>query len=133
MNLLSDEMNIAHKGRLILTNYSLIEEKTSIGERKCREIPLNKIDSIVTQSSSHVGVIVFGIIILIISVFIMAEEEEVGLVGLLIGLIILIIGLLSRSEYVRFNAATLSLRQEKKGMEEFTECVRRQVYGKFSH
>lgn len=86
-----------------------------------------------TQSSSHVWAILFGIIILIISVFIMAEEKEVGLVGLLIGLIVLIIGLLSRIEYVRFNAATLSIRQEKKGMGEFTECVRRQIFREFSH
>ncbi|MBU7031528.1 MAG: hypothetical protein HXS53_03275 [Theionarchaea archaeon] len=123
---------MAQNGNLILTNYRLIEEKTSTGERKCKEIPLNKIDSIVTQSSSNLGAIAFGAIILLISVFILVEEEEVGAIGFVIGLIILIVGFFSQNEYVRFNSATISIRQEKKGMEKFTECVRRQIYGEFS-
>ncbi|MBU7042692.1 MAG: hypothetical protein HXS47_03795 [Theionarchaea archaeon] len=128
MNLLPDEEEIAHNGNVLLTNFRLVEEKISTGEKKCKEIPLKNLDSIVTQSSVNVGAIVFGVIIAIISAIITADEEEIGAVGLIIGVIVIILGFLSSTEYVKFNAQTLTIKQEKKGMEEFTECVRTQLY-----
>lgn len=128
MDLLPDEEEIAHNGNMLLTTFRLVEEKISTGEKKCKEIPLKNLDSIVTQSSVNVGAIVFGVIIAIISAIITADEEEIGAVGLIIGMIVIIVGFLSSTEYVRFNAQTLTIKQEKKGMEEFTGCVRTQLY-----
>lgn len=112
---------------LIVTNYRLVQEKTSWGRRTIREIPLRRLDSITYDYARSPGAILAGILLTLIGYLLALEEEEFFFV-VLIGLLILIIGLLWKREFTEFKSATMTIREESRGLGELTNTLRKLIY-----
>jgi hypothetical protein len=83
---------------LIVTNYRLVQEKTSWGRKMLREIPLHRLDSIAYDYARSPTAILAGILLSLTGYLLALEEEEFFSV-VLIGLLILMVGLLRKKEF----------------------------------
>ena len=98
-----------------------------MGKKVLKEIPLEKIDSIVYDYQRSPLTIVLGISLLLIGYF-LTLEEEIFLPILVIGLLALITGLLWKREFTEFRSASITIREEKGKMDEFVNVVRGHLY-----
>lgn len=128
MELLENERQMGTCASLIATNYRLVQEEKSLGRKVLKEIPLEKLDSIAYDYARSPAAILIGIF-LSLSGYYLTLAEEVFLPILAIGLLVLIIGLFWKREFTEFRSASMVIREEREGMEEFTNIVRKQLYG----
>ncbi|CAD7773741.1 MAG: hypothetical protein KBONHNOK_00647 [Candidatus Methanoperedenaceae archaeon GB50] len=114
MKLLKTEKELSKHASLIVTNNRLVQEKKSWGKRTHKEIPLDKIDSLSFEYSKNIGLIVAGIVLIVLG-FLFSSwtpySSQIWFLMIIFGIIILIIGLLLKKEFVEFSSSTLKIRE----------------------
>lgn len=136
---MEEEERITSHGSLILTNKRLIQEKKSgfLGsQRQHHEIPLDKIDSITSNSQNYQWMSIFGaatfIFGFLFEVYAKINVQNaifqiVGFSLVVIGIIFFIFGFLGQHQ-VQFHSANSVIHEKQKNIEPFVEKLREELY-----
>ncbi len=133
MKLLTHEKELDAQASLIVTNKRLVQERITFGKRTHKEIPLNKITSISFEYELHIGSLIAGIVLTLLGLFLIfleSQHTQTWFFVLFFGVVILIITLLLKKEYVEFNSNRLKIREENREIEKFVDTVREEIYKK---
>ncbi|MCK5474674.1 MAG: PH domain-containing protein [Candidatus Aenigmarchaeota archaeon] len=131
MKLLTHEKELDAQASLIVTNKRLIQERKEFGKRTHKEIPLNKITSISFEYELNIGLLIAGIVLTLLGLFLIFLEShytQTWSFVLVFGMVLLIITLLLKKEYVEFNSNRLKIREENREIEKFVDTVREEIY-----
>lgn len=131
MKLLTHEKELDAQASLIVTNKRLIQERKEFGKRTHKEIPLNKITSISFEYELNIGLLIAGIVLTLLGLFLIFLEShytQTWSFVLVFGVVLLIITLLLKKEYVEFNSNRLKIREENREIEKFVDTVREEIY-----
>ena len=131
MKLLTHEKELDAQALLIVTNKRLIQERKEFGKRTHKEIPLNKITSISFEYELNIGLLIAGIVLTLLGLFLIFLEShytQTWSFVLVFGVVLLIITLLLKKEYVEFNSNRLKIREENREIEKFVDTVREEIY-----
>ena len=131
MKLLTHEKELDAQASLIVTNKRLIQERKEFEKRTHKEIPLNKITSISFEYELNIGLLIAGIVLTLLGLFLIFLEShytQTWSFVLVFGMVLLIITLLLKKEYVEFNSNRLKIREENREIEKFVDTVREEIY-----
>ncbi len=127
--MLKGEEKISQHGSLTLTNLRLIKKVKTLGGLHMKEIPIKNIDSI--SHTKHMPIFTFAVgFIFVISALLypIMYGVEIQKYFIPMGFFIFVLGFIARKEIICFNSRATSITEEKLGMDDFTEEVRKMIY-----
>ncbi len=134
--MLKGEIKLAKHGSLILTNKRLVDKEITILEKTTKEIPLNKINSILSYNKRFLWLLIGASISLLLGVILIIMGKDFSSTGLsylgyfLIFLFLLFstLFIILKTEGIEFASNTAKIFTDEKGYKKFADKVREGMY-----